>query len=41
VEHAIRRDRPLPVQRIPWLMAAGLVVLALFGFVLIVLRGVT
>lgn len=41
VEQAIRRDRPLPAQRIPWLMAGGLVVLALFGFVLIVLRGVT
>ena len=41
VEFAIRRDRPLPTQRIPWVLAAGLVVLALSGFVLIVLRGVT
>ncbi|WP_433801574.1 YidH family protein [Actinomycetospora sp. CA-084318] len=41
VETAIRRDRPLPAQRIPWVLAAGLVVLALFGFVLIVLRGAT
>ena len=41
VESAIRRDRPLPTQRVPWVLAAGLVVLALFGFVLIVLRGVT
>ncbi|MDL5157704.1 YidH family protein [Actinomycetospora termitidis] len=41
VETAIRRNRPLPVQRIPWVLAAGLVVLALFGLVLIVLRGAT
>ncbi|MEJ2867197.1 DUF202 domain-containing protein [Actinomycetospora sp. OC33-EN08] len=41
VENAIRRDRPLPVQRVPWVLAAGLVVLALFGLVLIVLRGAT
>lgn len=39
VEDAIRHDRPLPRQRIPWVMATGLVVLALFGLVLIVLRG--
>jgi putative membrane protein len=39
VEHAIRRSRPLPPQRVPWVMAAGLVLLALFGLVLIVLRG--
>ena len=41
VEQAIRRDRPLPPQRIPWLLAAGLVVLSLFGLVLIVLRAAT
>ena len=41
VETAIRRDRPLPPQRIPWVLAAGLVVLALFGLILIVLKGVT
>ena len=39
VERAIRHDRPLPTQRVPWVLAAGLVVLALFGLVLIVLRG--
>jgi putative membrane protein len=39
VERAIRRDRPLPPQRIPWILAGGLVVLALFGLVLVVLRG--
>jgi putative membrane protein len=39
VEHAIRRGRPLPPQRVPWVMAAGLLLLALFGLVLIVLRG--
>ena len=41
VEHAIRRSRPLPPQRVPWVLAAGLIVLALFGLVLIVLRGAT
>ena len=41
VETAIRRNRPLPAQRVPWVLAAGLVVLALFGLVLIVLRGIT
>lgn len=39
VDKAIRRDRPLPTQRVPWILAAGLVVLALFGLVLVVLRG--
>ena len=38
-ERAIRCGRPLPPQRIPWVLAAGLVVLALLGLVLIVLRG--
>jgi putative membrane protein len=38
VETAIRRGRPLPVQRLPWVLAAGLVVLALFGLVLVALR---
>ncbi|GLZ48632.1 hypothetical protein Acsp06_48170 [Actinomycetospora sp. NBRC 106375] len=39
VEFAIRRGRPLPRQRLPWVLAAGLVVLALFGLALVVLRG--
>jgi putative membrane protein len=39
VEQAIRRSRPLPPQRVPWVMAGGLVVLALIGLVLIALRG--
>jgi putative membrane protein len=39
VESAIRRGRPLPTQRMPWVLAGGLVVLALFGLVLIALRG--
>jgi putative membrane protein len=39
VERAIRRDRPLPPQRIPWILAGGLVVLSVFGLVLVVLRG--
>ena len=39
VESAIRRGRPLPTQRMPGVLAGGLVVLALFGLVLIALRG--
>jgi putative membrane protein len=39
VETAIRRDRPLPPQRVPWALGTGLVVLALFGLALIALRG--
>ncbi|GAA4813872.1 hypothetical protein GCM10023200_59530 [Actinomycetospora chlora] len=35
---AIRRSRPLPAQRLPWVLAAGLVALALFGLVLVALR---
>ncbi len=41
VERAIRHGRPLPPQRVPWVLAAGLVVLALFSLVLIVARGAT
>ncbi len=41
VERAIRRDRPLPAQRIPWVIASGLALLALAGLVLVVLRGAT
>ena len=41
VEAVIRRERPLPPHRIPWVLAAGLVMLALFGLVLIVQRGAT
>ena len=41
VEDAIRHARPLPVQRIPWVLAAGLVLLALVSLVLVVLRGAT
>jgi putative membrane protein len=40
VEFAIRRDRPLPAQRMPWVLAGGLVVLALFGLALITVRAV-
>ncbi|GAA4764796.1 YidH family protein [Actinomycetospora chibensis] len=39
VEVAIRRGLPLPTQRMPWVLAGGLVVLAVFGLVLIALRG--
>lgn len=39
VEQAIRAGRPLPPQRIPWLLAGGLVVLALIGLALIAVRG--
>ena len=38
VESAIRRDEPLPRQRLPWVLAGGLVVLALLGLVLVALR---
>ena len=31
---------PLPAQRMPWVLAGGLIVLALFGLVLIAMRGV-
>jgi putative membrane protein len=39
VEFAIRRGRARPTQRMPWVLAGGLVVLAVFGLVLIALRG--
>jgi putative membrane protein len=38
VETAIRRGRPLPRQRLPWVLAAGLVTLALFGLALVAFR---
>ncbi|GAA4933496.1 putative membrane protein [Actinomycetospora succinea] len=38
VEFAIRRGRPLPRQRLPWVLAGGLVVLALFALVLVAVR---
>ncbi|MEJ2861067.1 YidH family protein [Actinomycetospora flava] len=38
VESAIRRSMPLPRQRLPWVLAGGLVVLALFGLVLVAMR---
>lgn len=41
VEQAIRRDRPLPRQSIPWVMAGGLVVLSLLALGLVLLRGVS
>ena len=40
VEHAMRRDRALPPQRAPWVLAIGLVVLALVGLVLVIVKGV-
>lgn len=39
VEKAIRRDRPLPRQRVPWVMATGLVVLALLALGLVLAKG--
>jgi putative membrane protein len=39
-EHAMRRDRALPPQRAPWVLAIGLVVLALVGLVLVIVKGV-
>jgi len=38
VEVAIRRGRPLPRQRMPWVLAAGLVTLALLGLVIVAVR---
>jgi putative membrane protein len=38
VETAIRRGRPLPRQRLPWVLAAGLVALALFGLAVVAFR---
>jgi putative membrane protein len=40
VEQAMRRDRALPPQRVPWVLAIGLVVLALVGLVLVIVKGV-
>jgi putative membrane protein len=39
VENAIRHGRPLPRQHVPWFLAGGLVLLALLGLTLVVLRG--
>ncbi|GLZ49731.1 hypothetical protein Acsp06_59160 [Actinomycetospora sp. NBRC 106375] len=39
VERAMRRDRDLPRQRIPWVLALGLVLLALVGLALVVTKG--
>jgi putative membrane protein len=41
VEHAIRCGRPLPRQRVPWVMAVGLTVLALLALALVAARGVS
>jgi putative membrane protein len=38
VETAIRRGRPLPRQRLPYVLAAGLVTLALLGLVIVAFR---
>lgn len=40
VERAMRRDRALPPQRVPWVLAIGLVVLALVGLALVIIKGV-
>ncbi|NMH78512.1 YidH family protein [Pseudonocardia xinjiangensis] len=40
VERAMRRDQALPRQRVPWLLAVGLVLLALVGLFLVVFKGV-
>ena len=41
VERAIRCDRPLPRQRVPWVLATGLTVLALLALALVVAKGVS
>jgi putative membrane protein len=38
VETAIRRGRPLPRQRLPYVLAAGLVTLALLGLAIVAFR---
>ncbi|MCH6170460.1 YidH family protein [Pseudonocardia alaniniphila] len=40
VEYAMRRDGALPRQRAPWVLAVGLVVLALLGLALVIVKGV-
>lgn len=40
VEQAMRRGEPLPPQRVPWVLAIGLVVLALIGLALVIARGI-
>ncbi len=35
VEHAIRRGLPLPRQRTPWIMTAGLILIGILGLVLV------
>lgn len=41
VERAMRHDRDLPRQRIPWVLALGLVLLALIGLGLVVTKGLS
>ena len=40
VERAMRRDQALPPQRVPWMLAVGLVLLALVGLFLVIVKGV-
>ena len=41
VEHAMRRDGALPPQRAPWVLAVGLIILALLGLALMIVTGFT
>lgn len=41
VERAMRHDHDLPRQRIPWILALGLVLLALIGLALVVTTGLS
>ncbi|MDN5916601.1 MAG: DUF202 domain-containing protein [Pseudonocardia sp.] len=40
VDHAIRRGLPLPRQTSPWFLAAGLILVAVLGLILVVTKGV-
>ncbi|GAA3111427.1 hypothetical protein GCM10010464_87820 [Pseudonocardia yunnanensis] len=40
VEYAMRRNGALPPQRAPWVLAIGLVILALLGLALVIVKGV-
>ncbi|WP_433286846.1 YidH family protein [Pseudonocardia sp. CA-142604] len=39
VEYAMRRNGALPPQRAPWVLAVGLVILALLGLALVIVKG--
>jgi putative membrane protein len=40
VDYAIRRDQPLPRQRVPWVLAGGLILVALLSVLLVAVKAV-